>query len=166
MIQNKNDVVILKKYHEVDSFTRDSNINLDAITDEQSMGQHKFSINPDLRPWAMNIEKAQEMIMNIKIERPKGERMYNSNQIPSQQRSIQQDLPNLPNFEDTYKGLPPLDSTKHRRSVASIEQFVGETSNKYNRPSSTVGPSIDSGPRLFQKENSTHRKNETPVFET
>lgn len=110
----------------------------------------------------MNIEKVLEMIMNFKVEHPKGDRMYNSNQIPSQHRNIQQDLPHR---EDIHKGLPPLDSAKHKRSVASIDQLAGESPTKEMKPIDRGRGSIDSGLNLFQKEGSTNLKNETPVFE-
>ena len=50
------------------------------MIDEQLQDKNKFSINQDLRPMSINIEKTLDMISNFKMENPHGERIVQSNQ--------------------------------------------------------------------------------------
>lgn len=142
-------------------FFDESNGCLKTITDDLSVGKNKFSINPDLRPLTMNIEKAIEMVCNFKMEPPKGDRLYNTNQTHSQRMSVKNEM----NFnEDHPKALPPLDSTKKRRTTNATENASASDIN-INKPFSVTAKDIDSESRMFNRQKSTTRKSDTPAFE-
>ncbi|CAI2385891.1 unnamed protein product [Moneuplotes crassus] len=164
LIKTTHDVPVLERYYEINNFTQESNMKVDSISNDQSLNKNKFSINPDLRPLSMNVDKALEAISKLEFDKPKEDRIFSSNQMPSQARSNHQDFPNA---EEISKGLPPLDSSKHRRSLASLDKLPGEYQQNFTKTSSVAAP-IDSGSRrnILEREASLKRQADTPAFDS
>ena len=70
-----------------------------------------------------------------------------------------------PGHVENQKAPLPLDSAKHKRSIASYDQFNGDNSTKAHKPSSIAGQDIDSAAQLFKRQSTHERKNETPGFD-
>jgi hypothetical protein len=161
LLNQKQDIKVLEKYKEMNDFFLETNGSLQAITNDLSLNKNKLSNNIDIRPLTVIIEKAIEMIKNYRMEPPKGDRVYNTNQIQSQGKSV---IHELYSNEDRANILPPLDATK-KSTMDSVQQHPQAEVN-FSKPVSVV-TAQDNTDRLwsYSKMGSSTRKRDTPVFE-